>query len=261
MANVKSTPHTEIEDPTLDVFVWRIGAPIERHTEAHVHSKGQLLSLESGLAIVETVAGSWVLPPQRCGWIPPGCSHGLRSCGNITGWSIYLTPDLCGSLPEHPMVLSTSPLLQQIVLRISEWSDKLPAPIARQHLVSVLLDEIKSLEEQPLHLPMPSDPRLKRLVAEMSLHPDEDRTLEAWAHWVGMSQRSLLRNFQRETGMSIGQWQHHLRMLVALEKLSTGSSVTDTCFAVGYNSVSAFIKAFKRIVGMTPFEYSRRSVV
>ena len=259
MANVKSTSHTEIEDPKRDVFVWRIDAPMERNTEVHAHAKGQLLALESGLAIVETAAGSWVFPPQRCGWIPPECSHGLRSCGNITGWSIYLTPDLCDALPEGPMVLSTSSLLQQIVLRVSAWSDKTPTPVARQHLLSVLLDEIESLEEQPLHLPMPSDPRLKRLVEEMSLHPEEDRTLEAWAHWVGMSQRSLLRNFQRETGMSIGQWQHHLRMLVALEKLSTGSSVTETCFAVGYNSVSAFIKAFKRIVGMTPLEYRQRS--
>ena len=261
MANVKSAPHAEIGNPAQDVFVWRIDAPIARNTEAHAHAKGQLLSLESGLAIVETVTGSWVLPPQRCGWIPPGCSHGLRSCGNITGWSVYLASDLCGTLPEHPMVLSTSSLLQQIVLRLSAWSDRPPAPASRQNLLSVLLDEIASLEEQPLHLPMPSDPRLKRFVEEMSLHPEEDRTLEAWARWVGMSQRSLLRNFQRETGMSIGQWQLHLRMLVALEKLSTGRSVTETCFAVGYNSVSAFIKAFKRIVGMTPFEYSRRSVV
>ena len=46
-------------------------------------------------------------------------------------------------------------------------------------------------------------------------------------------------------------------MLVALEKLSNGISVQETCFAVGYNSVSAFIKAFKLIVGMTPYAYSR----
>ena len=57
--------------------------------------------------------------------------------------------------------------------------------------------------------------------------------------------------------MTIRQWRRHLRVLVALEKLSSGISVTETCFAVGYNSVSAFIKTFKLIVGITPHAYSR----
>ncbi|RXS98212.1 AraC family transcriptional regulator [Silvibacterium dinghuense] len=57
--------------------------------------------------------------------------------------------------------------------------------------------------------------------------------------------------------MPIGQWRQQLRILVALEKLSDGLSVTETCFAVGYNSVSAFIRAFKRIVGVTPLEYAK----
>jgi AraC-like DNA-binding protein len=70
-----------------------------------------------------------------------------------------------------------------------------------------------------------------------------------------MSERSLQRDFQREVGMTIGQWRQQLRILVALEKLTAGLSVTDTCFAVGYNNVSAFIKAFKRSVGVTPLEY------
>ncbi len=57
--------------------------------------------------------------------------------------------------------------------------------------------------------------------------------------------------------MTIGQWRQQLRILVALEKLSEGLSVTATCFSVGYNNVSAFIKAFKRTVGVTPLEYAK----
>ena len=91
----------------------------------------------------------------------------------------------------------------------------------------------------------------------ISKDPQSERNLNVWARFTGMSKRSLLRNFHQETGMTIGQWRQHLRILVALEKLSNRSSVTETCFAVGYNSVSAFIKTFKRIVGMTPRAYSR----
>jgi AraC-like DNA-binding protein len=99
------------------------------------------------------------------------------------------------------------------------------------------------------------DPRLRQLVRKMVKDPEMDRPLGAWARWLGMSERSLQRNFQREVGMAIGQWRQQLRILVALEKLTEGLSVTDTCFAVGYNNVSAFIKAFKRTVGATSLEY------
>lgn len=57
--------------------------------------------------------------------------------------------------------------------------------------------------------------------------------------------------------MTVGQWRQQLRILVAIEKLTEGLSVTDTFFALGYNNVSAFIKIFKRTVGVTPLEYSK----
>jgi AraC-like DNA-binding protein len=257
MAEEKIRLHKMVERSTDEVLFWRPTSSVSWSTEEHSHSKGQLLSLQSGLAILETTAGVWMLPPSRCCWIPPACHHSMRSCGKIDGWSIYLTAPLCNSLPTHPAILSLSSLLKEIVSRISEWKQNPPTPEFRQHLLVVLRDEIRNATQQPLHLPMPSDRRLRRFVEEMSKEPQNERNLNAWARFTGMSTRSLLRNFQQETGMTIGQWRQHLRMLVALEKLSNGASVTETCVAVGYNSVSAFIKTFKLIVGMTPHAFRR----
>lgn len=257
MAEDEIRLHAMVERSRDEVLFWRPASPVSWSTEEHSHSKGQLFSLQSGLAILETAAGVWMLPPGRCCWIPPGCRHSMRSCGNIGGWSIYLAAFHCDSLPKQPAILSLSSLLGEIVFRISEWKQNPPTPEFRKHLLTVLCDEIRDARQQALHLPMPSDRRLKRFVEEMSKEPQNERNLNAWARFTGMSKRSLLRNFQHETGMTIGQWRQHLRMLVALEKLSKGSSVTETCFAVGYSSVSAFIKTFKLIVGMTPNAYSR----
>jgi AraC-like DNA-binding protein/mannose-6-phosphate isomerase-like protein (cupin superfamily) len=249
--------HAEKERSRDEVLFWRPASPVLWNTEEHSHSKGQLFSLQSGLGILKTTAGIWMLPPGRCAWIPPGRRHSMRSGGHITGWAIYLAAPLCNSLPTEPAILSLSSLLSEIVFRISEWKQNPPTPKFRQHLLAVLCDEIQNARQQSLNLPMPSDPRLRRFVEEISKEPQSERNLNAWARFTGMSKRSLLRNFQEETGMTIGQWRQHLRMLVALEKLSNRSSVTETGFAVGYNSVSAFIKTFKRIVGMTPSAYSR----
>ena len=257
MAQLEIRLHKMVERSTDDLLFWRPTSPVSWNTEEHSHAKGQLLSLRSGLAILETSAGVWMLPPGRCGWIPPGCRHSMRSCGNIDGWSMYLAARLCNPLPTQPAILSLSSLLKEIASRISEWKKNPPTPDFRQHLLTVFCDEIQNATHQPLNLPIPSDPRLRRFVEAITKEPRNERNLNAWARFTGMSKRSLLRNFQHETGMTIGQWRQHLRMLVALEQLSNGISVTETCFAVGYNSVSAFIKTFKLIVGMTPHAYSR----
>src|SRR5262250_3546081 len=91
--------HAEKERSTEEVLFWRPASPVLCNTEEHSHSKGQLFSLQSGLGILETTAGIWMLPPGRCAWIPPGRPHSMRSCGNIDGWSIYLAAFLCDSLP------------------------------------------------------------------------------------------------------------------------------------------------------------------
>jgi AraC-like DNA-binding protein len=243
------------EIPDGDVLVYRVDLSDGNAKDLHTHAQGQLFSFDSGLGIVETAAGSWMFPPRRCGWIPPHHVHSMRSGGNAKGWFLFLAPQLCEHLPKEPAVLSLSPLLEQIVLRISAWDQASPPERSRKSLIDVLLDEIQMAQETPLHLPLPADPRLKTLVREIMKTPENDRPLDAWARWLGMSERSLQRDFQSEVGMTIGQWRQQLRLLVALEKLTGGLSVTDTCFAVGYNNVSAFIKAFKRTVGITPLEY------
>ncbi len=257
MAKSNLQLHQVVEESKDDVMHWHVDVPVSLSTEEHSHSKGQLFSLKSGLALVQTSTGVWALLPNRCCWIPPSYQHCMRSLGKISGWSLYLPAAACASLPQKPTVLPLSPLVEQISIRISEWKHDPPAPATRRHLITVLRDEIRNATTESLHLPMPIDPRLKRLADEMLKHLGTNRSLDDWARFAGMSKRSLLRNFQRETGMTIGQWFQHLRMFVALEKLSRGSSVTQTALAVGFRSVSAFIKVFKNVVGATPLAYSR----
>jgi AraC-like DNA-binding protein len=241
-----------------DVAVYRVDLPDHRAIESHAHAQGQLFCLESGLSIVETSAGSWMFPPRRCGWIPAGHLHSVRSGGLVSGWLLYLAAPLCQALPKKPMVLALCPLLEHLVLRIASWEKSGPPEPSRKNLVQVLVDELCMAQEEPLHLPMPIDPRLRQLVEQLVKAPEMDRSLGEWARWLGMSERSLQRNFQREVGMSIGQWRQQSRILIGLEKLTEGMSVTDTCFAVGYNNVSAFIKTFKRTVGVPPLEYIKK---
>src|SRR5699024_7100570 len=108
---------------------------------------------------------------------------------------------------------------------------------------------------EPLHLPMPNDRRLKRLVETMLDDPSVRLSMEEWGARLGASSRTLARLFQRETGMSFGRWRQQLHVGLALQGLASGETVTSAAINLGYESPSAFIAMFKRMVGTTPARY------
>ncbi len=83
-------------------------------------------------------------------------------------------------------------------------------------------------------------------------------TLQAWAERLGLSEKTLMRLFQRETGLSFRGWRQRMRLLSSLSLLEEGDSVTNTALACGYDSTSAFIAAFKSLFGFTPGELFKR---
>ncbi|MFC3136090.1 helix-turn-helix transcriptional regulator, partial [Microbaculum marinum] len=72
---------------------------------------------------------------------------------------------------------------------------------------------------------------------------------------AGMARRSFARRVAAETGLSFGAWRRRLRMLRAIEQLAAGDPVTAVALETGYDSVSAFIHAFRGELGVTPGRY------
>ncbi len=156
----------------------------------------------------------------------------------------------------EPRILALSPLLKQIIVRMMTWVENPKASPARQRLVDVLHDEISVASQIQLHLPAPRDPALKRLAVRLAENRETTKDLAALAREVGVSERSLFRNFHKETGLSPGQWRQQMQVLRSLELLAEGRSVTETSLEVGYESTGAFIRAFRRTVGVTPSSYA-----
>jgi AraC-like DNA-binding protein len=149
------------------------------------------------------------------------------------------------------------PLLREIILRAVEWGSLDRRMPAQRHLVAVLLDQIRTLPSRALHVPRPTDPRARRLIDRLEEGPTPRRALGLLARSTGASTRTLQRLFRRETGMTIGIWRRQLHLVRALEALAAGSSVTAAAFDAGYQSVSAFVSAFRRTFGETPGRYFR----
>lgn len=122
-------------------------------------------------------------------------------------------------------------------------------------MMIVLLDQLKDMSIDPLELPIPVDTRLKKIYKQLSNDSGNSRTLEDWGKIVGATGRTLARHFRLETGMSFVQWRQQVRILEALKKLGMRESVTTVAYELGYDSPSAFISMFKKVLDKTPGQY------
>src|SRR5215831_19239930 len=70
----------------------------------------------------------------------------------------------------------------------------------------------------------------------------------------------FIRTFKSIYGRTPHQYLTHVRIERAKELLEQEVSVTEACFAVGFDSLGSFTGLFKRRVGLTPSEYQRRQL-
>lgn len=97
------------------------------------------------------------------------------------------------------------------------------------------------------------DPRLSLAMAAMHRAPGENWTVERLALESGSSRSVFAARFQNATGMTPLRYLTELRMRLAVERIvNDGEAVESVAFHLGYGSLAAFSRAFKRIVGTPP---------
>ncbi len=68
----------------------------------------------------------------------------------------------------------------------------------------------------------------------------------------------FIRLFKRIYGKTPHQYLTTVRIEKAMQFLGENSTVSDSCFSVGFESLSSFSRLFKHIVGLAPSEYLRQ---
>ncbi len=230
----------------------------DRPLPRHRHAKGQLLYATTGVMQVDTDAGEWVLPRQRALWIPPELSHGFSCRRETHVYALYVEPGFIDLPTTECRIVDVSRLLHELVLRAVDLPRMYQPGDAAHRLASVVADELIGLRAEPLHLPLPEDPRARRLCDWLRSQPDDPSTLAELAPAFGAGERTMARIIRRETGLAFGAWRERLRAQRGVELLAEGQRVTSVAMTLGYQTTSAFIAAFKRVFGVTPGDYFAR---
>lgn len=237
-------PHTE--DRTREYLV-----------PPHRHSWGQLVYAETGVFMMITQEGRWIVPPDHAFWVPAGIEHSMQTQGSISVRILYVKQGTLPNLPESIRVMGMTALMRCLIDEAAQLAkEEEPSPDSRGGLIMALVrEEMSRLPEKPLGLPMPAEPRLAALCRAFLDNPTPHATIDTWAHAMAMSRRAFTRAFRRETGLSLSAWRQQACLFAALPRLAAGEPVTSVALDLGYDSVAAFTTMFRRILGAPPRRY------
>lgn len=225
----------------------------ETYIPRHQHRKGQLILALHGGITCDVSRGLWMVPPQYGVWIPSGMAHSNRATPSARLCFLFIEPGSV-AMPDFCCSLAISPLVRELILALANRGDGTDSP-ARKRLIQVLFDELPRQPAGHLQLPVSDHPKIRTMVDFMAANPGERRTQAEWASRLAMSERSLSRLVEKETGLNFRRWRQQLQVIQALRLLIGGHGVQQVAQALGYDSVTAFITMFKQALGQTPRAY------
>jgi AraC-like DNA-binding protein len=103
-----------------------------------------------------------------------------------------------------------------------------------------------------------SDKHMSIAITSMHNDPGHRWTLESLAERVGMSRSVFALRFRAIVGATPMEYLARWRMLLAADRLKNSSDgLAAIAQSLGYESESAFGKAFRRVMGCSPRQYAR----
>jgi AraC-like DNA-binding protein len=227
------------------------------HVPGHRHQRGQIIYAASGVMQVTTREGTWIVPPQSLLWVPARMTHEIRMEGQVAIRTLYLDRGSSVSLGAHCRVLAVTGLLRELMLAMVQ-AHRSTDRGRMLMMMPLLLHELRGAEETAIHIPSPSDPRLRKACQRMLVDPSRTDTLDQLAQHVGASGRTLARLFENELKMTFVRWRQHARLARALSRMSAGHPIKKVARDAGYSSCSAFSAMFHRVLGVTPTGYLKQ---
>ncbi|WP_432710845.1 helix-turn-helix domain-containing protein [Pedobacter sp.] len=254
---VQTQEYLELVDKEPE-SIYVLHEKVERRLIEHTHQKGQLTYVQGGIAYITVKNVSYIIPARHYVWLPAGMSHYLqvRNHGTITR-SIYYQIDRNkdSSFYEELGIYPVNNLLYEMILYSERWKGVIaPGEQAYQFLSALkgLLPQ-RSRPAIPIALPTTTNERLAPVINYIENNYASALTLVNISTLFGMGERSLSRLFQSSMSISFLQYLKILRMVKAIELLlETNKSTSEIAFAVGYNSLAAFSKAFFQLTHSRP---------
>ncbi|MEO7107775.1 MAG: helix-turn-helix transcriptional regulator [Rhodoferax sp.] len=212
------------------------------HIVPHWHDWSQFSYCANGLMQITVTQGgenqrgvqtTYIVPPSRAVWIPPGVEHTVVVLETAELRTVDIHASVIPNNWTECRVLVVSKLLRELIHGLEDSQ-----PGARENaLMALTADEIVNAETQALGVPMPhpahGDKRLRALCEAVLRNPAEKSQLSEWVAHVGASERTVARLFRDELGTSYQRWRLQAVLAHALPQLARGLPIAQVAAASG----------------------------
>ena len=100
------------------------------------------------------------------------------------------------------------------------------------------------------------DDKIARILGYLEDNLTGDLSLSFLEKEFGVSRHYMCRLFKRNTGYTIHEYITNKRIMHAVEMLNEGATALEACDTAGFGDYSNFYKAFQRVTGLTPHQFS-----
>ncbi len=285
MQGPESTPPAAVDPLTPHLYTPTAARPLrakQQHLSAdtrvvpHRHAWGQFALSNTGVVRLTVEHGTYIVPPSRALWIPPGVEHAVTVVEDCDLRTLYLhqprgrhgpgVPRPADADWRHCRVLEVSDLLRALGLEMDARADGVGPPLdgdalQRERCICALVqDEFRRARPRRLGVGRPADKRLRALCEAVIEDPGRHETLDAWAAGTGASARTVARLFRAELGTSFVQWRQQVLLAKALSLAARRLPMAQIAAELGYASPSAFSAMVRRSVGAPPSRFSAQNI-
>ena len=232
----------------------------------HSHPWAQVAISTTGVIRLTVNHGTYIVPPSRALWIPPGVEHAVTMVEDADLRTLYFHQPRGRCGPGVPRdqenawrqcrVLEVSDLLRALVREMPTTPDGGPtistADLRReQHLSALVRGELARAAAVKLGVDLPQDKRLRHLCEAVLADPTRHDTLADWAQDTGASPRTVARLFRSELGSTFTQWRQQVILAKAVSLAAGRMPMGQIAAELGY-SPSAFSAMVRKSVGQPP---------
>ena len=222
---------------------------------SHAHPRAQIISCNSGVMKVVTKRNIWIINPLQSVWIASNEEHQVFFPNNVRVITAFIDKSKLNNLPKDSFAFDNSSFLNSLLKKIVSFGNPNKLTIPQSRVIEVFLDEISTLKPSTTFLPTSQEKRVRIVVDDLMHNFSSKKNIDYYANKSSVSPRTLSRLFNKELGMSFGDWKMRLKLMEAVKQLGENKSVKQIAFDLGYENVSSFITTFKKHFGKTPTNY------
>lgn len=274
-----------------EIFVGKRRAPVliqrvnQTETLMHSHDFNELVFILSGSAIHEVGKMKYKMRPGDFFLIDTKTKHAYKNCqslklvnvliqerflahrkkmlADLKGFKILFSHDAYGSFVRPPNL--GGPRLEESLILVNKIERELfESDSASNEIQSLLTTELLITACRFAELKGGKTgslwPNIEKALSYIQDHFNEKTDVEKLCALASMSERSFMRYFIRITGYSPIQYLLKTRILRACQILrETDNPLSAISASCGFDDTNYFSRSFKKITGLTPYVFRKRS--